>query len=161
MTEESVEAGLCFVRARVLTPNGQNLSVTSLRLEPPLIRLDFWQSACWQSYSATREKHRQQLRDVIAGGFPGGLDDLSPIILGGDFNLVARDPALDVLPDWLSDSFRTVGRGWGNTIVSDLPIHRIDQAWTSSQLKPTNVWVVFTPNSDHRMVVTDLEFTDR
>lgn len=158
--EGNIETGSCFVRARIPMPNGRTLSIISLRLQPPLIRLDFWQADCWQSYRATRDRHRQELRETIAEGLPHELNGSSAAIVGGDFNLVARDPALDVLPNWLSDSFRTAGRGWGNSIVSDFPIHRIDQIWASSQFSPVNVWTVYTPNSDHRMVIADLELDE-
>lgn len=158
--DDSIETGSCFVRARVPISNGLNLSVISLRLQPPLIRLDFWRAACWQSYQTIRNKHRQQLREVIADGLPRNVNGSDAVFVGGDFNLVALDPGLEVLPHWLSDSFRTAGRGWGNTIVSDFPVHRIDQIWTTWHFSPKLVRAVYTPHSDHRMIVADFEFDD-
>ena len=79
-----------------------------------------------------------------------------PVIVGGDFNAPAGDPAIGLLSPRFKDSFRSAGVGWGDTIVNTMPIHRIDQVWVSDAFKPMRVEAVKSINSDHRKVVCDL-----
>ena len=49
------------------------------------------------------------------------------------------------------------GRGWGATIIdiAGVPLIRIDQIWTSRQLRATNAFADRPCRSDHRLVVAD------
>jgi len=83
----------------------------------------------------------------------------TPIILGGDFNAPAGDAVLRLLRPRLHDAFREGGRGWGNTVLNDLPVLRFDQTWLSGDLRATRVHARKTQRSDHRMVVCDILLT--
>ena len=79
-----------------------------------------------------------------------------PVIIGGDFNTPGQDSLLDPLRGPLTDCFAAAGRGWPNTITADYPMSRIDGIWVSDEMRPLNARVVYTPHSDHRMVVADV-----
>ena len=79
-----------------------------------------------------------------------------PVICGGDFNAMQGDPVAATMAPRLRDSFAEAGKGWGNTIVNDMPGLRIDQIWVSAQFKATTLFAHKTVDSDHRMVICDL-----
>ncbi|MBI4474447.1 MAG: hypothetical protein HY646_17385 [Acidobacteria bacterium] len=79
-------------------------------------------------------------------------------MVGGDFNAAAGDASdRDLQPD-LHDAFAEAGRGWGNTLLNDLPVVRIDQIWVSRHFRAVNVRAYRTRYSDHRAVVCDLDW---
>ena len=134
--------------------DGTIITVACVRLSPPVYRLDFWNQRFWSKHKESRIDHRQQLqqvRDKIASN-----PKTANVIIGGDFNSVARDGAFDALPDSLSDAFRISGVGWGGTGANDYPIFRVDQIWASDSLQSQAVVSKKTKHSDHRMVVADL-----
>ncbi|MEN6581066.1 MAG: hypothetical protein ABFD54_01285 [Armatimonadota bacterium] len=47
-------------------------------------------------------------------------------------------------------------RGWGNTVLNDFPVQRIDQVWLSDGLRAISVRAHKTRHSDHRLVVCDV-----
>jgi vancomycin resistance protein VanJ len=79
-----------------------------------------------------------------------------PLIVGGDFNAPAGDRIYRALPPRLRSTFRDGGKGWGNTVLNDFPIARIDQIWASDHFRTATVVARKTVNSDHRMVICDL-----
>jgi hypothetical protein len=141
------------VLAQVRLASGMDLVVASLRLHPVPLRLDLWSPACWRAYAENRRTQRRQLQ-VIAKDATSH-SGASSLILGGDFNAPAGDPVFDSLPRELSDAFREAGVGWGNTILNDWPVHRIDQIWAGSRLRALTVHAKATRHSDHRMVVAE------
>lgn len=136
-----------------LTIDGQPLQVVSLRLLPPVFRIDLFNPAAWTDLA----RNRQARRDEIAGiaNFLGGE---KPTIMGGDFNCQSGDRSLDAMPTWLRDSFYEGGRGWGHSAVNDYPLARIDQIWVSKDWKAEQQFTRKTVHSDHRMVICDLTF---
>jgi hypothetical protein len=147
--------GARYVQAEWESPLNRRVVVASLRLTPPPFRFDWHRPECWSAYRASRELHRRQIEQLAAR-----LPTSMPAIVGGDFNAPAGDGALQALDESLDDAFLTAGRGWGCTISSRLPFHRIDQIWVSAVFEPWNVVVRSTPASDHRMVVCDLRARD-
>lgn len=143
-----------YVYARVTLPGGRRIGVVSLRLLPPLLRMDLWSPACWRDQRENRQLRRAQLR-AITGQY-ADWPTTEPLILGGDFNAPAGDAVCRLLTPRLHDAFREGGAGWGNTHMSDLPLLRIDQIWLSPNLRATAVTARPTRHSDHRMVVCDL-----
>lgn len=142
------------VWARVQLPSGLELLVVSLRLEPCLIRCDLWSPDCWSSQRANRQIRRRQLAAI--------LDELPatpnvPVIIGGDFNAPAGDPIFVEFRPAFRDAFRQSGRGWGDTILNQVPLQRIDQIWIGSGLQAANAAAMRTRNSDHRLVWADLQ----
>lgn len=148
----------CFVEARVRLRSGQEIQVISVRLTPPLFRMDLWNPDCWRAQSENRRLRYAQMEAVAAriAALPPGL----PLVIGGDMNAPPGDRVFRLLQPRLHDAFRTAGRGWGNTIINDFPFLRIDQVWTSPHFAVVSVRGEKTQHSDHRMVVCDLLLRD-
>lgn len=143
-----------FLQATWRLPEGPILHVTSLRLAPPPVRVDYWDRDCWMAQTERRRGHREQIERIVER-----LADVPPdrpVIVGGDFNCPAGDGATHPRRGRLSDTFESAGRGWGNTITRDFPFHRIDQIWVSADVTPLNVSVVYNSQTDHRTVVCDV-----
>ena len=144
-----------FVHARVEV-DGSTIDVISLRLYPCPIRLDLWSRDCWQNYQTNRETRRRQLSTIAA--YIATLPADTRLVVGGDFNCPPRDAVLALLKPRLTDAFTVAGRGWGATII-DLfgwPMIRIDQIWSSRQLRATNAFAHVSHVSDHHMTVADI-----
>ena len=149
-----VDRSAHFVAGRVTLRGGWQFDCLSLRLTPPPARLDFWAPAFWASHAELRNTHRRELQAIVAQ--LGPLPTEHPIVVGGDFNTVSLDQALDLLRPQLHDAFPAVGRGWGATGTNDWPLFRVDQVWIDDQSRPTRVHAEKTVSSDHRMVVVEL-----
>jgi endonuclease/exonuclease/phosphatase (EEP) superfamily protein YafD len=143
-----------FVQARARLTSGIEAEVISLRLTPAIVRLDLWSPDCWREQTANRRARREQLRAVEQR--VSALPPRSTLILGGDFNAPAGDAIFRLLQPRLRDTFRDGGMGWGDTIVNDIPLQRIDQVWVSPFFRAGAVVARKTRNSDHRMVICDL-----
>jgi endonuclease/exonuclease/phosphatase (EEP) superfamily protein YafD len=143
-----------FVQARVRFACGIVAEVISLRLTPAIVRLDFWSPDCWREQTDNRRVRREQLRAVAARVAAQPPD--TPLIVGGDFNAPAGDAIFRLFRPRLRDTFRESGLGWGDTILNEIPLQRIDQVWTSAPFHCTAVVARRTRASDHRMVICDL-----
>ena len=89
----------------------------------------------------------------------GRLDHIEPdvpVVFGGDFNAPAGDALFSLARPRFHDTFAEGGRGWGNTVLNELPAERFDQIWSSACFRATSVIARKTVHSDHRMVVADL-----
>ena len=129
------------------------LEVVSLRLTPPVMRIDLFKSEARQEFSKNRRTRRDEVNELAAKLSKMGVQ---PDILGGDFNTPPDPNVQFAVVDGLMDSFAEAGRGYGATCVNPYPcVVRIDQIWHSSKLKCVNSWVVKTEHSDHRMLVAD------
>lgn len=125
--------------------DGRHLKVVSLRLQPPVFRLDWWSGDCRNQYSEDFERRQKRLSEFIDG-------DVA--LFGGDFN--ATNPKLGTEFD-ATEAHRAVGRGWGGTGTNDFPFVRVDQIWGRETIRWRQAFVVPTKNSDHRMVVADFD----
>ena len=143
------------VIARVLLTGGDDVRIASLRLEPPLVRVDLWSPDCWREQTANRRRRRSEL-GAICDTVRESADGL-PTIVGGDFNAPPGDAVFAVLKPELHDAFAEAGRGWGNTIINAASFFRIDQIWLSPHFRAVDVYARTTKHSDHRMVVCDVE----
>ncbi|WP_406694864.1 endonuclease/exonuclease/phosphatase family protein [Singulisphaera sp. Ch08] len=144
-----------FVQAQTQLASGLTVEVISTRLVPAHFRLDLWSPDCWREQAENRRKRRTQVETIVRS--LKAIPATRPIILGGDFNAPQGDAAFRSFSPRLHDTFREAGRGWGNTVINDVPFLRIDQIWSSSSLRTLNVFVAKTRCSDHRMVICDLE----
>lgn len=143
-----------FVHARVKLSDGDELDVVSLRLSPPVARLDFWAPGFWRDHLDRRQDHRHEIETVLTH-----LQDRakpSHVIIGGDFNAPPYDGALWPLNDELRDTFAQAGRGWGGTGSNGYPLFRVDQIRVNDEFQIGAAFSVKTVHSDHRMVVCDL-----
>jgi len=143
-----------YTMVRFTLPQGKEVEVVSLRLSPPLTRLDLWSSACWRAHREDRLMRKGQMQQLVDEfqSFKANI----PFIVGGDFNCPAGDAVARLLKPRLKDTFCEAGIGWGNTGINDFPISRPDQIWVSDNFRTVQAWAVKTRNSDHRMVVCDL-----
>lgn len=145
--------------ASVWTAKGQApIDVVSLRLAPPVMRIDLYSPSAWTDFAdnrAARAKELKEVADALA------TMKVRPTIIGGDFN-TPPDPILKPLVDGLSDAFASAGVGLGATCVNPYPcIVRIDQIWSGKTVRCVRSFVVATEFSDHRMVVADYRWTPR
>jgi endonuclease/exonuclease/phosphatase (EEP) superfamily protein YafD len=144
-----------FIRAQVQLKGGKNVLVTSLRLIPPEGRLDLWNSTAWRASTENRRLRRTQLLAALERSMTEtGL----PEILGGDFNAPVSDSVFRLLPAF-QDAHQEAGIGWGNTAINNFPIARPDQIRVKG-FRVISCRAVQTRNSDHRLVVADLEEVD-
>jgi vancomycin resistance protein VanJ len=148
-----------MAQARVRMPDGTEVEIVSLRLAPTLLRNDLWSAECWRDYADDRRRRREWLRAVVEHleAVPRTL----PLIVGGDFNAPAGDGVFRLLKPRLHDAFSSAGVGWGNTILNEFPVLRIDQVWVSEHFRPLAVRARKTQHSDHRVVICDLELRSR
>lgn len=144
-----------FVQARVQLASGLLVEVLSARLVPAVFRLDLWSPDCWREQALNRRKRRAQVEAIVRR--LEAIPESIPVILGGDLNAPQGDAAFRSFSPRLHDTFREAGRGWGNTIINEFPILRIDQVWSSRSLRARRVIAAKTRFSDHRIVICDLE----
>lgn len=142
-----------FVHATATLPGGQRVEVISLRLSPPVFRLDFWMPGFWIDHHANRMRHREEVLRISEHlqTVPGS----AAWIVGGDCNAPPGDGSLAPLRVCLEETFQHAGRGWGATGTNDLPLFRVDQVWVSRRFQAESVRAQKTAHSDHRMVVCD------
>ena len=136
-------------------PKQEKLTLLNVRLLLPLLNLTPWNPSTWSETRRNQKDRELQLsilEDVLRTK-----KDTSGIILGGDFNRPARSVSLHPLKTYLIDSFIKAGTGWGNTMTVDFPVSRIDQIWISPSYRSINSRVVMLPDSDHRMLITDIQ----
>lgn len=131
---------------------GRKVDVVSLRLLPPVFRMDYWNPECWAAYAQNRRDRREQLARVFAR--IRALQTSQELIVGGDFNN-PHDPAFfSELTGWMDDAWES-GRGWPGTAVNAYPMVRIDRIYCR-HFAAIDARVVKTRHSDHRMVVARL-----
>jgi hypothetical protein len=147
-----------FVHAEIELPTGLKTYVISVRLAPPVFRLDFWTPGFWIDHRKKRIEHRDQILEIME--HVRAIPTSSHLIVGGDFNSPPSDGALAPLQNRLLDTFRKAGRGWGATGTNDYPLFRVDQIWVSQGWRPESVTAQKTVYSDHRMVVCDLTMSE-
>ncbi len=100
-----------FVHAELELSSGLMVDVMSVRLAPPVSRLDFWMPDFWVDHRDGRIKHRDQILDIVQ--HVRAVPASSHLIVGGDFNSPPYDDSLAPLQRRLFDTFRKAGRGWG------------------------------------------------
>lgn len=142
-----------YVGAYLKLENGQTWSIVSLRLQPPVLRFDYWNPECWSAYAEGKRKRREELRALWKE--VESFDDDWPMIVGGDFNAPPDRSIREILEPRVLDSARTSGKGWGMTAVTPIVLVRIDQIWLDPRLSPLRTLSVHNDDSDHRMVVAD------
>ncbi len=140
-----------LAHATIRTTLGRELSIYSIRLQPPQIDMNILNAECWAAHNNDRVSRREQLQRAVDEYRE--LPEDQVVLFGGDFNVTAHDGSLGPLRTRLRDAFRTAGVGFGNTATNDLPLFRIDQLWHSPKLKPLLITAVKSSYSDHRIVV--------
>lgn len=137
------------------TPD-RSLTVVSLRLAPPVMRIDLYSPSAWEEFAANRHQRREEVAEVAST-----IADLGtkPGIVGGDFNTPPDAGVQRPLVEGLADAFARAGVGYGATCVHPYPcLVRIDQIWHSPDVQAVRSWTVATEHSDHRMVAADFKW---
>ena len=143
-----------YLTARML--NGEMIELVNLHLQPASTNLSIWRPSCWREQYHNREQRRNELLFAVAflteyTPFPN-----RPTLIAGDFNAPATDGATRVLDADFTDTFGAVGSGWGNTYHRRVPILRLDQIYSSPHFLPIRSRAVTIPESEHRMLISDL-----
>ena len=126
----------------------------SLRLTPPVARIDFWSAEFWTDHRARRDKHREQLREVMQ--VLRDTLNTEACVVGGDFNMTPLDRAFSELAPGLVDSFLQSGTGLGGTGTNDWPLFRVDQIWSNERCRSDRTYVRKWTGTDHRLVVCEM-----
>ncbi len=137
--------------------DGTEIEVVNLHLATAATDMRLWSGTSRAIHRRNRDIRRKELSVVLqvleqTTSFPS-----VPTILGGDFNAGATDIVHRQLTPTFDDAFAKVGRGWGDTFHRRFPILRIDHIYATRQFRPIFCGVVVSKNTDHRMVITDLE----
>lgn len=146
-----------FVVVEAMLASGQTIGIVSLRLSPPVFRLDFWTSEFWSEHASTRKKHRGQIEEIMVTLQQQDANfDNQHWIVGGDFNSVAGDGAFSAIEQrGFADSFAMAGLGYGATGSNNSPLFRVDQIWYRGMTARSST-ARKSKCSDHRIVVADL-----
>jgi endonuclease/exonuclease/phosphatase (EEP) superfamily protein YafD len=147
-----------LMRAHVRLSSGVEAEIINVHLTPPVVRYDLWSPACWREHAENRRTHRREMLDIAeqAALVPAA----TPLIVAGDFNAPAGDAIFHLLRPRLHDAFREAGIGWGDTVLNEFAVSRIDEVWVSGRLLAASVAARRTRHSDHRMVICDLVLRD-
>ena len=140
--------------AQVRLASGLEVHIFNVHLSAPVAKFDVSSAQVWREQRASREVHRAEMLRIVTRleKVPGAM----PLIMGGDFNVPAGDAVLRPLKPRLHDTFRERGIGWGNTVLNEFAILRIDQVWTSKHFRTLAVAARRSQHSDHRIVICDL-----
>ncbi len=141
-----------FVSGVVTFPGHRPIHCISLRLTPPVSRLDAWTAGFWTDHRDRRETHRLELQQVHHA--INVVDSWADRVVGGDFNTVPLDRSLSELGPAVRDAFHQSGIGFGGTGTNDYPLFRVDQIWVS--VPTEQVYAQESKHSDHRMVFCDI-----
>ena len=142
-----------FMTLAQVTLRDTAMVVMSTRFVLPYCEPDLWRVGAWRS---AREVHAVRVEQMDAVVARLAQEQDAPIILGGDFNTPVGDSLYRKLRPKFHDAFREAGVGFGNTIINDIPLSRIDQIWLTDHFAATATVARKTEHSDHRMVITDL-----
>ncbi len=142
-----------FMTLAQVTLRDTAMVVMSTRFVLPYCEPDLWRVGAWRS---AREVHAVRVEQMDAVVARLAQEQDAPIRLGGDFNTPVGDSLYRKLRPKFHDAFREAGVGFGNTIINDIPLSRIDQIWLTDHFAATATVARKTEHSDHRMVITDL-----
>lgn len=145
------------VCGRLTLPDGRAINLLNVHLLAAERNWHFWTRQAWRQHAENRRNRRFQL-SLLLSAMRTIAEKLPPVptIVAGDFNAPARDSGLMVLPSFgFRDSYELAASRPGNTFPNHFPLHRIDQAWFSSDLAPVSHTTHKGMHSDHRMLIVD------
>ena len=140
----------------VKLPSGRRIELVNLHLQPASTDMRLWSRDCWRIHRINRQLRRVELAfalEVLKEHTPF---PRRPTILAGDFNAPSNDTVYRMLHKNFTDTFSASGTGWGNTYHRRMPLLRLDHIYASKAFIPVRSRVVSIPESDHRMVISDL-----
>jgi len=141
----------------VQMPNGKRLELMNLHLQSACTDLRLWTRKCWHNHKYNRKLRRLELETALINLRDNSDFPYTPTIIAGDFNAPANDRIYRMMKPHFLDSFREAGKGWGNSYHRRLPLLRIDNIYASERhFIPVRSCAITIPQSDHRMVISDL-----
>ncbi len=146
------------IAAQVSIPTShgtEDILLAPLHLNSPPFRYDLWEKECWQSYTQHRLAQKKQFQSIV-NSLPA-FEANDKVIIGGDFNAPAGDVIFEIMPSYMQEAFHETGVGWGCSFHSQYPLIRIDQLWSTPQIKPIRCHTVDSESSDHRVIIVDYE----
>jgi endonuclease/exonuclease/phosphatase family metal-dependent hydrolase len=137
-------------------PGGRRVELVNVHLKAADEDLALWKQECWRSHRLNRRLRRDELSNAL--GILGSSNPRGerPALVAGDFNAPAGDSIYRIMEENFIDTFGAVGTGWGNTYHRRLPVFRLDHIFASRAFRPVRSRVVSIPESDHRMLISDL-----
>lgn len=139
------------VAADIQFANKKRVRVVSLRLQPPVLAFEFWSQETRQKYTDDAPKRLEELEEILQSSMAR---TARPALVGGDFNTNDRHALSSAFAEW-NEADWAAGRGWPGTGINDFPFARVDQLWSSPEVKVLQSYVVKSQHSDHRMVIGD------
>jgi len=139
-------------------PDGREISVVNLHLTAAATDMRLWELDCWKNHRTNRQIRRAELAtaiNILNITDPG---KKGTAIVAGDFNAPSNDRLYGLVDREMTDTFAAVGTGWPNTYHRRIPLLRLDHIFVSDQLMPVRSRAVTIPESDHRMVISDMIF---
>lgn len=142
----------------VVHPNGSEIEVVNIHLRTAATDLRLWEKRAWIDHRDNRVIRNQELATTLqilaqtTPQFPN-----TPTLLGGDFNAPATDIVHQQLTPDFENAFAIAGKGWGDTFHRRFPILRIDHLYATRHFTAVRSCAVTTRNSDHRMVIADVQ----
>lgn len=144
-------------QVRVRLPSGRRVELVNLHLQAASTDLSLWRRSCWRKHNVNRKLRRGELAFALEILRKTNKNPrLSAVIIAGDFNAPSGDRVYRMLKKDYIDTFSESGTGWSNTYHRRFPILRLDHIFASQSFVPARSRVVTIPESDHRMVVSDL-----
>ncbi len=134
-----------FVAGIAQLPGQEPLLLVSLRLQPPIFRLDYWSPGCWRAYAENRRSRRAELQE-IARFLQPYTKQTKWVMVGGDYNTPPDTGIFAPYQGWLHEDTDSSGY----TATNEFPMARIDQVWSSTGAIHARAFR--TQNSDHRLV---------
>jgi hypothetical protein len=156
LLETISEPGDSILHARILRPDGFIVDVTNLDLEGCAPTLDMWRPPVWRELIEARVTNRRLVRASL-GENEITRSNLGRIISGGFGTPPGDDVYRPLETSGLTDTYAASGRGWGNTYPSNYPALRLDQIWVSPNLLPVRSLTRLNPESNHRIVVSEVQ----
>ncbi|HRQ87623.1 MAG TPA: endonuclease/exonuclease/phosphatase family protein [Bacteroidia bacterium] len=143
------------LHVRLKLPDGFLIDLTNLDLKGCAPRRDQWEPAVWKELTAARIETRRLVRTHL-GEHPLNRAKTGRFVCGG-FGTPAGDDVFRPLEaSEMIDAYAWSGQGWGNTYPTQFPYLRLDQIWVSSNLTPQKTVTRLSPESEHRIVVTEV-----
>lgn len=138
-------------------PSGREIVIVNLHLTAAATDMRLWEPEAWKTHRSNRQIRRKEL-SVALQILEKTNQAKRATILAGDFNAPANDRLYRTIEETMTDTFGAVGTGWPNTYHRLIPLFRLDHIFVTDELEPVRSRVVTIPESDHRMVVSDLVF---
>jgi vancomycin resistance protein VanJ len=130
----------------IVRGNGFRAEIRSGRLFGPEARDTIWKNIEVRGFELAETAKRAE-RDEL------------PLVIAGDLNVPDNSPFFARTFGFLSDAFADAGLGFGFTYPAKAPFLRLDRILTSREVRVLDAEVDCEGLSDHRCLVTKLDFS--